>query len=133
MVASNLVALGLLICYLVTARSSDGGSLLLDAVQVWVTNVIAFGLIYCELDRGGPVARTQTALDRLPLADFRFTQDNVIEVTAGVQREWMRTLVDYLYLSTRNSSAFSPTDTMPLISRAKILIDVCLRPHFSLP
>jgi hypothetical protein len=30
--------------------------------------------------------------------------------------------VDYLYLSTTNSSAFSPTDTIPLTSRAKILM-----------
>ena len=29
--------------------------------------------------------------------------------------------VDHLYLSTTNSSAFSPTDTMPLTSRTKIL------------
>ena len=30
--------------------------------------------------------------------------------------------VDYLYLSLTNSSAFSPTDTMPLSSRAKLLM-----------
>ncbi len=31
-------------------------------------------------------------------------------------------LVDYLYVSTTNSSAFSPTDTMPLSSRVKALM-----------
>jgi hypothetical protein len=35
---------------------------------------------------------------------------------------WIPTLVDYLYLSTTNSSAFSPTDTMPLTTRAKVLM-----------
>jgi hypothetical protein len=34
------------------------------------------------------------------------------------------TFVDYLYLSLTNSSAFSPTDTMPLSSRAKALMGV---------
>ena len=34
----------------------------------------------------------------------------------------MPVFVDYLYLSVTNSSAFSPTDTMPLTSRAKVLM-----------
>ena len=33
-------------------------------------------------------------------------------------------LIDYLYVSTTNSSAFSPTDTMPLSSRMKMLMAV---------
>ncbi|MFD6023378.1 hypothetical protein [Streptomyces griseoluteus] len=32
--------------------------------------------------------------------------------------------MDYLYLSTTNSTAFSPTDTMPLSTRAKALMGV---------
>ncbi len=36
----------------------------------------------------------------------------------------MPIFVDYLYLSVTNSSAFSPTDTMPLTSRAKVLMAV---------
>ena len=34
------------------------------------------------------------------------------------------TFIDYLYVSTTNSSAFSPTDTMPLSSRMKMLMAV---------
>ena len=30
--------------------------------------------------------------------------------------------IDFLYLSVTNSSAFSPTDTMPLSGRAKVLM-----------
>lgn len=129
-VTSNLAALGLLVFDLVDAQDSPGTSLLIAALQVWATNVIAFGLIYWELDRGGPVTRTQQVRDRLPLADFRFTQDEtqdtVVEVAAGSSKkaDWIPTFVDYLYLSTTNSSAFSPTDTMPLTSRAKILMGV---------
>ena len=100
-------------------------------MQVWATNVIAFGLTYRELDRGGPVVRSKTRpREKLPLADFRFTQDEtqdtVVEVSAGSSKkaDWIPTFVDYLYLSTTNSSAFSPTDTMPLTSRAKCLLAV---------
>jgi hypothetical protein len=127
---SNLVTLVLLVAVLVGDQDTAGTSLLLAALQVWATNVIAFGLIYWELDRGGPVARTQKAREELPLADFRFTQDEtqdtVVEVSAGssVKADWISTFVDYLYVSTTNSSAFSPTDTMPLTSRAKILMGV---------
>jgi hypothetical protein len=127
---TNLVSLALLIHDLVSKMVHDGGSLLLSALQVWATNVIAFALVYWAMDRGGPVARTQTARKRLPLADFRFSQDenddNVVEVGAGssIQAGWIPTFIDYLYVSTTNSSAFSPTDTMPLTSRAKVLMGI---------
>ncbi len=130
-VGTNLFALGMLVRDLVSAQQTAGSSLLLAALQVWTTNVIAFALLFWELDRGGPVSRTQThPREKLPLADFRFThdetQDTVIEVAAGSSQkaDWIPTFVDYLYLSTTNSSAFSPTDTMPLTSRAKILMGV---------
>src|SRR3954465_1233618 len=126
---TNLAALGLLVHDLV--KSSPGGAdLLLAAFQVWATNVIAFGLLYGELARGGPVARISLPRERLPLADFRFTQDEtsgtVVEVAAGSSQkaDWIPLFIDYLYLSTTNSSAFSPTDTMPLSSRAKVLMGV---------
>jgi hypothetical protein len=126
---TNLVALGLLVRDLVQP-STDGKALLLAALQVWATNVIAFGLLYWELDRGGPVARVREPRNRIPLADFRFTQDEtagtVAEVSAGSSQkaDWIPLFVDYLYVSTTNSSAFSPTDTMPLSPRAKILMGV---------
>ena len=43
-------------------------------------------------------------------------------VRAG--RKALELVVDYLYVSTTNSSAFSPTDTMPLTSRVKMLMAV---------
>ncbi|MEW1910049.1 hypothetical protein AB0442_16595 [Kitasatospora sp. NPDC085895] len=127
---SNLVALGLLVHTLVAADVKDGGSLLVAALQVWATDVIVFGLAFWELDRGGPVTRTQVPRTDLPLADFRFSQDEnddaVEEVADGSSRscDWAPTLIDYLYVSVTNSTAFSPTDTMPLSARAKILMGV---------
>jgi len=97
---------------------------------VWATNVIGFALIYWELDRGGPVSRARRTRTALPPADWRFSQDenddNVTEVAAGssARSGWVPVFVDYLYLSVTNSSAFSPTDTMPLSTRAKLLMSV---------
>ncbi|WP_375426101.1 hypothetical protein [uncultured Friedmanniella sp.] len=128
-IATNLAALGMLVASLAKPESG-GSSLLVAAIQVWLTNVIGFGLLYWELDRGGPVARRELRRDELPPADWRFSQDengdNVTEVAASSSEHggWIPTLVDYLYLSTTNSSAFSPTDTMPLSTRAKMLMAV---------
>ena len=99
---SNLATLTLLVVDLVSDQDTPGTSLLIAALQVWATNVIAFALIYWELDRGGPVARTQKPRHELPLADLRFTQDEtqdtVIEVAAGSSKkaDWIPTFVDYL-------------------------------------
>lgn len=126
-IVANLVALGMLISTLVVP-STSGGSLLLGAVQVWLTNVIGFGLLFWELDRGGPVARRNLPRGELPPADWRFSQDEndgaVVEVAASSSGKsgWIPTFLDYLYASLTNSSAFSPTDTMPLTSRAKALM-----------
>ena len=35
---------------------------------------------------------------------------------------WMPTFVDYVYLSFTNATAFSPTDTLPLTPRVKLLM-----------
>ena len=90
-VTSNLVTLALLVGDLVGAQDTPGTGLLVAALQVWATNVIAFGLIYWELDRGGPVSRTQKPREEFPLADFRFTQDEtqdtVVEVAAGSSKQ----------------------------------------------
>lgn len=129
-VASNLTALGILVHELLYSGVKNGPALLVAALQVWLTNIIAFGLAYWELDRGGPVARTQSPRGDLPLADFRFSQDEnddaVEEVADGASKnsDWVPTLVDYLYVSVTNSTAFSPTDTMPLSARAKLLMSV---------
>jgi len=127
---ANAFALVVLLNELVRASKNSGVPLLIAAGQVWLTNVITFGLAYWELDRGGPVARLRRPRKELPAADFRFTQDEdgdtVAEVRKGSSEAsgWVPTLPDYLYVSLTNSSAFSPTDTMPLSTRAKLLMGV---------
>ncbi len=125
--ATNLVSLGLLLHTLVTSKGG-GGQLILAAFQVWLTDVIVFALAFWELDRGGPVVRHLTKRENLPLAEFRFSQDEDRDTVTEVHRGasdvsgWMPTFLDYLYVSLTNSSAFSPTDCMPLSHRAKLLM-----------
>jgi hypothetical protein len=128
-ILTNLASLGLLIATLSSTHES-GQHLLLGAMQVWVTNVIGFALLYWELDRGGPVARRKKPRNEMDDADWRFSQDENDDTVAEVSRSsskssgWVPIFVDYLYVSVTNSSAFSPTDTMPLTSRAKVLMGV---------
>jgi hypothetical protein len=128
LVVANGVALVQLIILLTGSSGGDGRTLLLAALQIWVTNIIAFALVFWEMDRGGPVARRNTHRDNLPAADFRFPQDEdhdaVTEVAtrSSVKSGWVASFVDYTYFSLSNSMAFSPTDTMPLSPRAKMMM-----------
>jgi hypothetical protein len=125
---ANQVALVQLVYQLVESSKDDGPTLLLAALQVWITNVIVYALLYWELDRGGPVSRTQSPRADLPPADFRFPQDEdhdaISEVAkrSSAKTNWTASFIDYLYFSGSNSMAFSPTDSMPLSPRAKILM-----------
>ena len=111
--AANIVSLALLVRVLVNGTKVNGKPLILAAVGIWFTQVLVFGLWYWETDRGGPVARTGS--DHAP-PDFLFPQME----NPGVHRgDWHPTLFDYLYISLTNSTAFSPTDTLPLTTRAK--------------
>lgn len=94
--------------------ASDASLILLAALQVWITDVIAFGLIYWELDRSGPFARRVAQTDAAP--DFRFPQED------DGPTPWRPGFVDYLYFALSNMMAFSPTDVMPLTTRAKALM-----------
>lgn len=88
---------------------------LLDAgLLVWVSNNLAFSLLYAELDDGGPAAR---AWQPRQYPDLAFPQ----ELSPGIAPEgWKPRFIDYLYLGFTNATAFSPTDVMPLVPWAKI-------------
>lgn len=124
LIVANTVSLLLLIRDLTTAGSVNGRSLLLAALQVWLTNMIAFALVYWELDRGGAVARLPSSTVAARRADFLFPQDDPNVAKLEADGRWMPEFVDYLFLSITNSTAFSPTDTLPLSQRAKILMSL---------
>ncbi|HEV3132318.1 MAG TPA: hypothetical protein VGY51_10185 [Acidimicrobiales bacterium] len=112
---ANVVALGELVNALLNHSNAGGRSLVFASVPIWLTNVIVFGLWYWELDRGGPATRLR-ATHRRP--DFLFPQMSV----PGSAPDWTPDFFDYLYTSFTNATAFSPTDTMPLTSWAKLLM-----------
>lgn len=98
---------------------SDHAAVLLGSgAAIYITNVIAFGIWYWELDRGGPANRL-TAQAAHP--DFLFPQMTDPDFA---RPDWRPTFVDYWYVSFTNSVAFSPTDTMPLARWAKLMMTV---------
>jgi hypothetical protein len=99
--------------------SADGPTTLLVAFAVWLTNVVAFGLVYWELDRGGPVARRVEGTRDDAVQDFRFPQQ---DGAPGMDPRWEPVFFDYLFFSLSSMMAFSPTDVMPLTLRAKALM-----------
>jgi hypothetical protein len=118
--AANVGSLLLLIHSLVSSGTVHGAritalNLMIWAAQIWLTNVIVFGLWYWELDRGGPVAR---CLPHHRAPDLLFPQmANPDSAPPG----WTPSFFDYLYTSFTNASAFSPTDTLPLTEWSKAL------------
>jgi len=94
----------------------QASALLASAAAIYLTNVIAFGIWYWELDRGGPFARAAAAT---PYPDFLFPQMTQPHLAS---EHWEPRFGDYLYVSFTNATAFSPTDTMPLTRWAKGLM-----------
>ena len=111
---ASLTASGLLLWVLATADLT-AGQLLLNGMVVWTTSLIVFGLLFWELDGGGPSQRMVPG-SRGP--DFQFPQD----LSPDPATPWRPRLLDYMYVSLTNSIAVSPTDTMPLSRRAKSLM-----------
>ena len=121
LVVANAVAAGRLVALVLDNGKVDGepltaGRLLTAGALVIVTNVITFGLLYWQVDGGGPASRIA---DRPPLPDFQFPQTSAPEL-AGPR--WRPLFADHLYVAYTNVIAFSPTDTMPLTHRAKGLM-----------
>jgi hypothetical protein len=113
---ANMFSLVLLCHYLLHGHKENGRSLIYSGVVLWLTNVLLFGVWYWELDQGGPVARL-TGETTTP--DFLFPQ---MSQPDAAPEGWRPRLVDYLYTSFTNATAFSPTDTMPLTAAAKWLM-----------
>ena len=88
------------------------------SVGIWTGNILIFTLIYWLVDSGGPEAR----LNRVsPYPDFDFP---AMAEDAPTPPDWRPGMIDYLFLGFTTSTAFSPTEAMPLTSRAKLLVIV---------
>lgn len=95
--------------------TNDANTLLASGGAIWLTNVIAFGLWYWDLDRGGAAARAHG--EGQPTFVFpEMTNSQYVE--AG----WYPKFVDYLHLSFTTATAFSPTDVSAIRPWAKLLM-----------
>ncbi|MER6779598.1 MULTISPECIES: hypothetical protein [unclassified Streptomyces] len=99
-------------------ETSSANALLLAGGSVWASTVLAFSLLYFELDSGGPAAR---AHHMPPTPALAFPQHLSPELNAT---HWRPHYVDYLYLGFTNSTALSPTDVMPLAPWAKSVMTI---------
>jgi hypothetical protein len=117
-VIGNLVGVVVLVGALVTTKSEDlgGVQLLVTTGTIWAVNVIVFGLSYWDIDDGGPFERARHER-RTP--DFRFPQDETPKVA---RPGWHPRVWDYIFVALTSATAFSPTDTMPLTLKTKLLV-----------
>jgi hypothetical protein len=96
--------------------STDANVLLASGGAIWLTNVIAFGLWYWDLDRGGAAARARGA-SRQPA----FVFPEMIN-PQYVRAAWYPKFIDYLHLSFTAATAFSPTDVSAIRPWAKLMM-----------
>jgi uncharacterized membrane protein len=114
--AAAFVATAVLIVDLVRGGkvTESATSLLSSGAIIWLGNCLVFGLLYWLLDSGGPYARY---VGERPHPDFAFTQQQSPELAPP---GWRPQYVDYLILGLTTSTAFSPTDVLPMTAWAKL-------------
>ena len=100
------------------AATNSADQLLTAGAIVWLSNIFAFSLFYWLVDGGGAAARAHHMPQVLDLA---FPQQLSPEVAPP---GWRPQFLDYLYLGVTASTAFSPTDVMPLAPWAKVSMGV---------
>ena len=117
LLAMTFVVVGFLVAELLYQPTKFGGQQLLTAgIESWVTNVLAFSIVYWDIDRGGPEKRMNPSAT---LPDWLFPQTGVSDEVAP---DWRPTYVDYLFLAFSTATAFSATDVAPMTGRAKLLM-----------
>jgi len=112
------IVLAVGIVHMISSLKTDlnGFDLLFTGLLLYGCNILMFALWYWEIDGGGPEKRRHSAHQ---LSDFLFPQQ-----MGGLDENWVPHFFDYLYVAFTGSTAFSPTDTMPLSQRAKFLMMV---------
>lgn len=118
----NAARLVQLFAAMVHHNALTAAELIGSGVLIWSTNVVATAVVLWELDRGGPFARDPRHRRREKPADLLFPQ--MTGVPGWDPKNWRPSFVDYLYVSFTTATAFSPTDTMPMTGRLKILMMV---------
>jgi hypothetical protein len=116
---ANVVALCLLTHYMLAGGHARGVDLIRGGAVIWGTNLLLFAIWYWMLDSGGPRARAASETSVAPHMLFPQMTDERYAAPG-----WKPRFGDYLYVSLTNQAAFSPTDTMPLTLRVKLLMGI---------
>jgi hypothetical protein len=116
-VTAAVAASTIYLVYQLVSGKITAPSLLTGAAGLWAANLVTFGVWYWEIDGGGPSKRRR---DGHVSTDFLFPQLQVGDGTSS--HGWWPTFIDYLFVAFNASTAFSPTDTLLLSRRAKILM-----------
>jgi uncharacterized membrane protein len=110
----NALSLFMLVLFLIFPDENraeiEAPRLLATAVSIWLTNVLTFALLYWAIDGGGPERRLR---DPGGPRDLAFPGD--------LRRP---RYAEYLFLAFNTATAFSPTDTMPLTTRIRMMMMV---------
>ena len=96
--------------------TNDAKTLLASGGAIWLTNVIAFGLWYWALDRGGPAARA-SGTTRAPALVFPEMKNQ-----EHVGPDWSPRFVDYFHCAFATATAFSPTDVSAIKPWMKLMM-----------
>jgi hypothetical protein len=96
--------------------TNDAKLLLASGGAIWMTNVIAFGLWYWALDRGGPAARA-SGTGRSPALVFPEMKNE-----EHVGPDWSPRFVDYFHFAFATATAFSPTDVSAIKPWMKLMM-----------
>jgi uncharacterized membrane protein len=102
---------------LIHGATVNGKQLIFSAFAIFVTNIIIFSIWYWEIDSPG-----LTGIHKHDAAPkFQFPQ---MQMDLPETKDWEPTFFDYFYVSLTNSTAFSPTDSMPITHTVKALMSV---------
>lgn len=97
-------------------------SLFVAAGCTWFATVLTFAVWYWRLDGGGIHHRRMSEQhEEWALLFPQMTLDDETRTSCGASR-WRPRFIDYLFVSFTTSTAFSPTDTLPLTRWVKVLM-----------
>jgi hypothetical protein len=111
-------SLAFLVYSLIKHTGGNAVSPFFDAAILWVTNIIVFSVWYWEIDQGGPYLRH---VNKTQSTDFLFPQ---LYSNSQLWKNWKPEFADYFFLAFNTTTAFSPTDTMVMSRRAKLLMNI---------
>lgn len=91
-------------------------TLILDAVIIFITNILIFALWYWFIETGNTRFLKE---EKGPAWDLLFPQR---QADYPGYTDWQPQFFDYVFVAYNTSVAFSPTDTLPLSRVAKLLM-----------